>query len=544
MRTLLFGFTVLALGASAGIVGAADNVALKGSDTLEDITKDVLAACPAATAAGISYVGGGSSSGEEALKNGGQTISPMSRFLESRRTCAGAAAGANAEGIVIGLDGLAIVADADSAQGCGGLAFTAARSVTVTDGNGVAGAQCPGCDAGAYKFADWQDVLKVVYAGVHHDGTKDCNSDVRHSIANSWGSLFEGTCASGACTQLKHAFRRADLSGTTDTFLALLGLPAVTTNPFCNGAGVALAAGETADFLDNDPVRRPCNGTGEASAGAGEQVCGRDGKLGLVVPVFVPENLTNAETYPTAPCSPGVFRFLAGPAFPAKCPNGTTPILGKCFTPVELKADGSINANCINRRNSCPIFTPPGSDCRAYNAFLRKPDGTIQRDANRRQLIGSFYRVHTTTNLGGTNCTDTSATTQIGCLSQASPCSIGFAGREAAGIAGATALNVRGIEPTVTRVQNLVTTPADPTDDYPLARKLFANTMTGFEAVTGGELELAKCFANNAITQPIVTQRGFVPLPAGALCQDFDERQCGATSNANACANNAGAIPQ
>lgn len=547
MRTKIGIATFLVVAFGAGVVAALDNVALRGSDTLEDLTKQVLAQCPGASSAGITYLGGGSSAGEDALRTGAQTVSPMSRFLQSQRTCAVAGGAARAEGLVVALDGLAITADEESAAGCGGVAFSTSKSVAVSDSNGVAGLQCPGCAGATYNIADHRDVLRIIFAGVHKDGSKDCNSDVRHSLANQWGALFEGTCTNGgACITLKHAWRRADLSGTTDTFLAQLGLPAITTNPFCNGHGVTLPAGETADFLDADPVRRPCEGTGEAAAGPGEQACGRDGRLGLVLPVFVPENATVAEAYPTAPCSPGVFRFMAGPAFPAKCPNGTTPILGKCFTPVQLRADGSVNAACINRRNSCPIFTPPGTDCRAYNLFLRRENdaqGTIRRDAANRQLIGSFYRIHSTTAVGGTTCQEGTATNQIGCLSQSSPCSWGFAGREGSERPGATALFVRGIEPSIARIQNLVTTPTDASDDYPLSRKLYINAMAGFENVAGGELELARCFANNGLTPGIASALGFVQVPGGARCEDFDERQCGAASNVDACAGNPAGIP-
>ena len=51
--------------------------------------------------------------------------------------------------------------------------------------------------------------------------TKFCNSDVRYALVNNWNNLFqEGAGCNGAdpdaCTQLKHAFRRDDVSGTTD----------------------------------------------------------------------------------------------------------------------------------------------------------------------------------------------------------------------------------------------------------------------------------------------------------------------------------------
>src|SRR5262249_38133225 len=69
---------------------------------------------------------------------------------------------------------------------------------------------------------------------------------------------------------VKHAYRRGDSSGTTDTFLSLLNAPASGTTPFCNGA----------EKEDKAPIRRMCDQT--------EQVCEADGTLGLVLPIVVP----------------------------------------------------------------------------------------------------------------------------------------------------------------------------------------------------------------------------------------------------------------
>ena len=101
-----------------------------------------------------------------------------------------------------------------------------------------------GCDAsGNYVFADWKDVLAVVYAGQNHTSARallgttsktrnpariNCASPVRKALADNWGTLFNTNCAATGdplnCVKLKHAFRRGDLSGTTDTFVTLVGL--------------------------------------------------------------------------------------------------------------------------------------------------------------------------------------------------------------------------------------------------------------------------------------------------------------------------------
>src|SRR5262249_45826529 len=119
-RLIIMGATFLMVCGSAATVGALDNIALKGSDTLEHVTGDVLAACPAATAANTSSLGTGSTAGENAMTAGSQTVAPMSRFLNpTQGVCDGApsgtpgfvagAGGKTAEGLVIGLDGVSIV---------------------------------------------------------------------------------------------------------------------------------------------------------------------------------------------------------------------------------------------------------------------------------------------------------------------------------------------------------------------------------------------------------------------------------------------------
>src|SRR3954453_921917 len=78
-------FTMVFVGAAASSASALD---LAGSDTLEVMTQEVLAHCPAA--AGLVYVGGGSGVGETALVNNFngaagalQEVAPMSRFFNA-----------------------------------------------------------------------------------------------------------------------------------------------------------------------------------------------------------------------------------------------------------------------------------------------------------------------------------------------------------------------------------------------------------------------------------------------------------------------------
>ena len=98
-----------------------------------------------------------------------------------------------------------------------------------------------------------------------------------------------------------------------------------------------------------------------------------------------------------------------------------------------------------------------------------------------------------------TNCQNETDTVQIGCLVKASPCSIGFAGREAADN-GPTfanvALRMNNIISNQANIENLAT---GGTPVYPLARKLWFNSfqdpIVGFLSpnVSAAEQALSSC---------------------------------------------------
>jgi hypothetical protein len=563
MRKTIVGATFLVFAAGASAVGALDNVILQGSDTLERLTADVLAVCPGATMNGISYRGGGSTAGGNAMVAGTQTVSPQSRALSTAEGChAGSGAGLDAEGLIIALDGLSIVTASSTGGMCAtGLAFSTGKTFPVTVGGTVGGTpvvNCTGCDAGTnnYRLRSWKDVLGLIYAGIHYTTpavTKDCASDVRRSLANQWNSLFEGACPAGQCPAgLQRAFRRADLSGTTDTFAALVGLgslplaqtvPGATARPidFCNAFGAGNLFGGGSDYLDNDPIRRNC--------ATNEQVCGRLGNLGLVTVIEIPANGSVAQNFPTTLCGVGQFRFAQPAAFgfTGNCPNGQPRLFAKCFQPVLVGPDGvSFTSDCLPRR--FPVQGIGGStipDGRGYNLTSRNADGSYRRDNLNRFITGAFFRLHTTATVaaGASICQRQTATDQIGCLTQANPCTIGFAGREAAGVVpGIVSLNVNGLPPTNTNIQNLVSTPTDATDDYVLSRKLWFNTIRGFEDPTlaTGEYELAKCMGTTSKVTPIAEALGFVAVPGGVKCESFTDTSptgCAASAS-DSCTNN------
>jgi ABC-type phosphate transport system substrate-binding protein len=580
MRTSIAIATFLVVAAGVTSAAALSNIHLKGSDTLYEVTSDVLAVCPGAT--GLVYDGTGSGAGESGLKAGTQTIAPMSRFLSGSAICtlSGAAGSpSTSSALVIGLDGISVVGSAAAAGAATCNGATADCDPTTEPNVGAAINTTVTLSAGTYTFASWRDVLRVVFAGFDHDAGSDitkrnCNSELRQAVVNNWSNFFQSKCSGGNCTQLRHAFRRDDSSGTTDTFTSLLGLPTASvsanTSPFCNALQTAdvLSAGVNrlpADFQDNDPIRRACAGTNggtNPSITVGhEQVCGRKGDLGFVVPVYPTDFLTPAEAFPTSPCTTNTIfgtapRVIAGGGTAAgtgRCPNGDIPVfINQCLVPVD--ANGS--AACLAGKSSKPAFVfdntavdgvaPSGADGRAYNQNLFKADGTYQVDKKTpsRQIAGAYYRIHSTRTLNTPDssvsaCKHQDATAQIGCLVQASPCSIGYAGKEATNgpEGGAVAIKIKALEPTTACIQSF---------SYPLTRKLYLSTTAGFANVTGQELALAQCEATPATINASLSAHGFVSLPAtvpggGVYCEDFNEQAlCGAASNADGCAANAG----
>jgi hypothetical protein len=484
-------------------------------------------------------------------------------------TCGPAAT--KAEGIAFALDGLAIAGNSAKSDGCGGISHTTPIAVTDLNGDGLV---CPGCDASNnYAPTAWThptsgitfdpalDFLRVLFYGVHHDGTRDCGSDVRRTMARNYGNVFQspGSCTGNTCPVatfnaagvqtggLRHLWRRDDGSGTTDVFNALIG---GATNQFCNacptGATCTFPAAQGTDFLDNDAIRVNCDGNGRTG---GVQVCGNAAtpaklkNLGLLLTIFIPRNLDvpASDTYAAGICGTAQKLLPAtSPTFIGKCPGNNSSFTGKCFASVISPAPTpqGFNANCVQAfapAGTCPALTPAGTECRGANLWLRKPDGAIQRDfsfpaagAAGRLYTGAFYRIHATTwQTNGTGgCTAAaSSTEQIGCLTGAAdPCSLGFCGNNGVDPPGLQiAQRIKGVLPSPTTIAD---------SSYLLRRKIYYNSMIGFENVGDDELALAKCVSDDAFMAPIIPAEGFFQLPEvpaknggthRALCEDFKE---------------------
>jgi ABC-type phosphate transport system substrate-binding protein len=681
MRTSMIGAALLLAGAgAAGFAAAAADVngnslALNGSDTLFDVTNEVLGTCtttfgatsPVST---LSYLGGGSGVGAGQMGLGQQAISPMSRAMANTEFCAPLAAtvyggtqtsaSGKAEGLLLGIDGVAIAANqvmscADSSTNptpvVGANGFAPTSMSVLAGGTGAAVSSCNGCESGTnsyvfgsstltsniYKTQPSFDALAVLYFGLTHDGIySGCGSDVRKSLIAHWANLFSTDCAAGdgVCTAgLTHAWRRSDLSGTTDAFVSVLAPPGGTdtnlkgfarnadgsiqlntdgtnkklsigigtlsnvpvgsskkSNPFCNSAdaqtfvnlvatpntSAATTFGGSSDFSDQDPVRTKCGAAGTEDvcqfssnfAAAGSSNAGGD--LGVVLPILLPDGVVVnklTDDYPATQCSTlcTLVAVSAGSKIPTgfKCPGGGSPIAGACYMPyftngtdLDPRCTTKIATKCVGakgtpdfRTYNLPVIVNASVFSGTLGQFHGNKEYQFGVDANLRILNNSFYRIHeysagshyaagVGSEVGTTGlCNENDDTSQIGCLTDADPCSLGYAGREAAraypgaGLQKTKALAVNGTPPfTPTSVsadadlalENLLVA-GTPTPLYPLARRLYFNTIFGFSNLQGGEAQLASCMGTSTISGGAIQDHGFVKPPLGVQCLDYPE---------------------
>jgi len=683
MRKTIMVTAFVVTGAGAAGASAALPSQYQGSDTEFDLTTAAIAA--AGLTPTNAYIGGGSGNAAAAMTNSPPTqyTGPMSRMMKSEAHICNFNGGTNgstatgAESIVLGLDAVVVnsAASAGSQTTCNGSADNT--------GTGLAYSGTTGVFAGSTSGQNWKWVLALAYGGLDLSvgGAANCASTARAALVSNWSLLFQAGCTwnstAATCTDgnhngvLWHAFRRDDVSGTSDVFSSLLGLSPSTSNsavngfgasPFCNAmnwdtstANANCAAGDhlqwtgpggvpdtTSDttgahkkpppntwganpdlvngggsfssdvlptqFQDNDPIRRTCLGSSVGNPNRqGEEVCNIDGKLGLVLPMPDSDWLLRLSTplkqYPANLCTGAFFPGKAPTVFTCaprntkhsgECPNGDQLFGGTCFVPIDTTNNTS---QCLNDKSQLPSALrtlPATTDGRIYNIHMR--DGSVSSNGTLPyaqynvaalgtnvflDFVGGYSRIHTTeTILPGvaTPCQNEDMTDNIGCLAQADPCSIGYAGHgsvdwynrapttgltpPAPTSAGEAPLRVAQILPTTATVQLL-----GEAGEYQYSRKLYFASFLGFQNVVSdpdslgtatSELALANWESTDANINPLLVTDGFFDLgpqsPGGAgttgngaqFCEDFNEDNIcnggkgaagalGAT-NVNACA--------
>lgn len=542
--------TLAALMLMLGVGTYASGLDLQGSDTLKHMTDHLLTTYPTDCGGDpneIVYVGGGSSAGWSAMRDGLQSIAPMSSRISGSK-CTGYEA--TAAHYAHSLDALSVYrtqnnfADADdqictdeTEVRCEGVANeTAGIVLKVRDVNGTSGINCPGCvdDDGDgvtddYVITDWKDVLGLAYFGLHHGGTtRDCNSDARYALAglpaltptggyeplpldcseDCWENFFMQDpsvgCTDEKCNVNWHIWRRGNASGTSETFAGFFGLK---VGNFCNGPS---------EEDDNDPIRRPVHpqenipgklgmtfrySTSAADCtGINMQTTDAVRTLGWLLPVVVPPVYSGKND---DPCVQGVFSWRECSLRTNNiCDTGENAIFGLCLVPL----DAANEAGCVNNEANGGMFWDTVSDTRSANLIERNADGVVVLDETGNEVITAYYNIHALTPISTyvPNCNHDNSTDQIACLTAASPCSVGYAGMGAdAQVPQTWQLEVNGIQSNKTNIR---------AGTYPMWRYLYLATLAGFSTVTGVEHELAECFRDRNYADTAAIAAGFITL--------------------------------
>ena len=352
------------------------------------------------------------------------------------------------------------------------------------------------------------------------------------------------------------------------------------SNPFCNSKDATTSTNTTlvesyggdSDYVDLDPIPAlPARPTAPAKTSASptwpSTRSQNQGDLGVVLPVLLPDSTVTASTdaYPVNACGPQCVYVGVGPVGPAyRCPaTGAKPIAGACLYPGKQG-----DPRCISSSASKCLGAPGNPDGRFYNLatitlasnFTANSNPAVQNlvgnrtyqiavDAGLHEMHGSYFRIHQkqaglhnvpNATAGTTGlCGENDDTSQIGCLTDSDPCSVGFAGREAAqgfpGIStGPTAAPLKALAVNGTPPFDLAN--ASDNDDfvenlltgtgtiYPMSRRLYFATIYGFGAsLQGAEKDLAACMGTEPALSAAVTKHHFVKVPSGVRCVDYPE---------------------
>jgi hypothetical protein len=227
------------------------------------------------------YAGGGSTTGETALRNNVQTIAPMSRNFRNTVIYTSSAATTRRGfcSVTVTQECSATLPPCPGTETCQPrfwdalgnrpvVALDAGVIVTKSSASSIKNFDlpivgqdesktAPNVDPGNYfplrYGTGYTNLLQVVLSGIDGTGSFAACSNPRRMNAVQDLALLQGMDPQ----TLSHFFRRDDNSGTTDTFKEKLNV-----RGFCNGRAVGiLGANKSSPNLnnqDNDPIRRPC----------------------------------------------------------------------------------------------------------------------------------------------------------------------------------------------------------------------------------------------------------------------------------------------
>ena len=364
IRTMLVAVAA-AVALTAG-TRAADAQQMEGAYGMSTFVQRVAASCPGAAA--LSYRGGGSDCGEQALLDGRQKVAPMRGASSGWSGPARLQTLVRRRGFLVALDALAVVADIGRrcvlrrrAGACGNhdcpyerRARGAVSGMWATSTCSTIGATRCGCSTPAFTTTPPpRRIATATCATPWRRGSHAVRGRVRRrrrSVLGAAARLPTGRSPNGS-----------------ETFRALLGLPAIPApalaTPVWRPGPIPLPRSRTSA---TSRIAILC----AAPAPPGSRFAARTALWGSCFPSSFPRGSQPAVAHP-GPCQQGKMGFFLGPQFPGRCPNGKPTLFGKCFVPIMFPNSPA----CVNLwPNNCPFFTPGGTDCRAYNLFTWGPD--------------------------------------------------------------------------------------------------------------------------------------------------------------------------
>jgi hypothetical protein len=320
-----------------------------------------------------------------------KTVAPIGQGCDSTNVCPGGLTCQNPNfpaAIAAGSFQGVCVRTCTAATDCnvGGVAGETCTSQTYTD---IAGASHTENVCGYTFGPSWKDSLRILFFGMSEqlattaNANRNCVSPERQYLADHYYGMFQSACT-GNCTRIQHLFRRNDESGTSDVFVASLGVPSIAQqnnqSSFCNVGTqyptedhISKAAGCSADTDCKTP--RPAS-MGTYSDGTAIPFCAATNGTPTTATFkrcdYAMPCAADTDCGATvSPCPGGTTDTTMCAPVPAKAcspvndgldPNGTTKINRCIFTRLNMACN--TDSDCGNTRNfQTATATPIAGSC-------------------------------------------------------------------------------------------------------------------------------------------------------------------------------------